>query len=785
MPPPDAEDSMIGRTFGAYTIVEQIGHGAMGVVYRGIHQELKEQRAIKLLPPAAFASPAARQQLRSEARVLARVQHPNVAILHDYITTPECDGIVMEMVSGERLDEVVRERGALPGAEVVRIGIQLADGLAAAHAEGVIHRDLKPGNLHLSAQGRLKILDFGLARRLTMESQSQLAVDTESHVVAGTGPYIAPEIWGGGTATPGSDLYSAGVVLYQLATGSVPFPDLALGAIAHAVTTLDAPAPHTRNPTISPALEAVILRCLERDPARRFASALELADALKAVDSGAAAPVWHGRRRPALIGTAVALAVVALVGMQIVKGCQHPVPVRRIVVLPFRNLTGDPSQEYLADGTAVDLTTELAEYPELQITSVGPAFRYKNTTKGVATIARELARDGVIEGTVQFTGDRAKVSARLFDANEKQIWHKKLTVDRAALPSVPNRLARGIVDAIGLTPVRETSSVDSVARVLYWQGRYEWNRRSETGIRRAIVLFDRAIARDSLFALAWSGLADAWSAAVFIGIERPAVAYPQAKHAVQRALELDPDLSEAYVSYGNIVQNFDWDWAAADTAYLRAIALDPENPVAHHWYANHCALSGDFDTALREIARARQLDPLSLPIAVGNGAFHYYARDYDGALEAYRDALAIDSTATVLQRALAADYLALDRDADATRAIVRWIDVQYAGTGVSRQIEAAYQAHGFPGVLRVLAAALEAKRRSGRYEPATHLGEVYALLGDRESALRWLETALAERDPELNRVRVDRIFDSLRGNPRFERILREVGFAHPGHRKSG
>ena len=775
---------MIGRTIGPYTIVEQIGHGAMGVVYRGIHQQLKEQRAIKLLPPAAFASQAARQQLRSEARALARVQHPNVAILHDYITTPDCDGIVMEMVSGERLDDVVRDRGALPEAEVVRIGIQLAEGLAAAHAEGVIHRDLKPGNLHLSAQGRIKILDFGLARRLTMDSQSQMPADTESQTVTGTGPYIAPEIWGGGTATPLSDLYSAGVVMYQLATGSVPFPDLTLGAIAHAVTSLDPPAPRTRNAAISPALEAVILQCLERDPARRFASAQELADALKAVDSGAPTRVSHRRRLPALVASLVTVAVVAVLGLQIAKGCQHPTPVRRIVVLPFRNLTGDPTLEYLADGTAIDLTSELAEYSELHVTSVGPAFRYKNTTKDVATIARELARDGVIEGTVQFNGDKARVSARLFAANEKQIWHKKLTVDRAALPSVPIRLARGIVDAVGLTPVRGTSSVDSVAHILYWQGRYEWNRRSETGIRRAIVLFDRAIARDSLFALAWSGLADAWSAAVFIGMERPADGYPRAKQAVRRSLELDPDLSEAYVSLGNIVQNFDWNWAAADTAYLRAIALDPDNPVAHHWYANHCALSGDFETALAEIARARQLDPLSLPIAVGNGAFRYYARDYNGALEAYRDALAIDSTATVLQRALAADYLALGRDADAARAIVRWMDVQYAGTGVSRQIDAAYRAHGFPGVLRVLVAALETKRRSGQYEPATHLGELYALLGDRESALRWLETALAERDPELNRLRVDRIFDSLRGNPRFERIVRAVGFEHPGHRKS-
>lgn len=775
----DAPDSRIGRTIGPYTIVEEIGRGAMGIVYRGTHQQLHEQRAIKLLPPAAFASPSARQQLRAEARALARVQHPNVAILHDYITTDEYDGIVMEMVAGARLDDLVRERGTLPEAEVVRIGIQLAEGLAAAHAEGVIHRDLKPGNLHLSTQGRLKILDFGLAVRLAGESVTHSPADTAFPVVAGTGPYIAPEIWMGGTATALSDLYSAGVVLYQLATGSVPFPDLALGAIAHAVTTLDPPAPRARNANLSPALEAVILRCLQRDPARRFASAEELAAALRELDSGVRTRPRFGRRAKIVAAGAIVLAVVLVIAGQFVRP-HHP-PVRRIVVLPFRNLTGDPALDYLADGTAVDLTSELAEYPELQITSVGPAFRYKNTTKNVAAIVQELQRDGVIEGTVQFNGDKAKVSARLFDANEKQIWHQKMTVERAALPSVPARLARGIVEAVGLTPVQGGSSVDSVARILYWQGRYEWNQRSEAGIQRSISLFGRAIRRDSLFALAWSGLADAWSAAVFSGMVRPHDGYPHARQAAQRAVDIDPDLSEAYVSLGNIVQNFDWNWAAADSAYLRAIDLNPDNPVAHHWYANHCALAGDFPTALAEIERARQLDPLSLPIAIGNGAFRYYARDYAGALTAYQDALALDSTSTLLQRAMAANYLGLKREADATIAIQRWLEVQYPGTGISTRVGNAYQARGFSGVMRVLIAALDAKRKSGRYEPATHLGELYAVLGEREAAIDWLEIALQERDPELNRIQVDRIFDPLRGDPRFQRIVRAVGFEHPGH----
>lgn len=775
----DTTDSMIGRTIGAYTILEEIGRGAMGVVYRGVHAELQKQCAIKLLPPQAFASAASRQRLREEARDMASVQHPNVAVVHDYIPTAEYDGIVMELVSGPRLDDIVRERGTLPEGEVVQIGIQLADGLAAAHAEGVVHRDLKPANLHLTSNGRLKILDFGLARRLADDPIQRTLPDDTVPVVVGTGPYIAPEIWSGGSATPSSDLYSAGVVLYQLATGTVPFPDLALGAIAHAVTTLDPPSPRTRNPAISPVLDAVIMRCLQRDPSRRFASAQALKEALEAMDFKPVRRIRFGRRLWAVVAGVVALAAIGVVAKKVTS--PPHTPVRKIVVLPFHNLTGDPSLEYLSDGTAIDLTTELAEYAQLQVTSVGPASRYRNTTKDVATIARELRRDGVIEGTIQFDGDKAKVSARLFDANEKQIWHQKLTVERVSLPSVPGLFAHGIAVAIGLTPEPSGSSVDSVARILYWQGRYEWNQRSEAGIRRSIGLYERAIAHDSLFALAWSGLADSWSAAVFIGMTRPTDGYPRAKRAALRALALNPNLSEAWVSLGNIVQNYDWNWAGADSAYLRAIALNPENPVAHHWYANHCALAGDFKTGITEIEHARQLDPLSLPIAVGNGAFRYYARDYQGALTAYGDALAIDSTSTVLQRALAADYLGLGREDDAAVAILRWLRVQYAGTGVARQMEMAYRAHGFTGLLRALIAALEAKRRSNGYEPATHLAELYAVLGNREQALHWLEIARVERDPDLNRLKVDRIYDPLRKDPRFERIERAVGFEHPGH----
>jgi serine/threonine-protein kinase len=788
---------MIGQTIGHYRILEEIGRGGMGVVYRARDENLRRDVALKLLPPSTLANLTSRQRTRREALALSRLTHPAVAVIHDRISTPDCDCIVMEFVAGETLDKTL-SRGPLPEPEALRLGIQLAQGLAAAHTAGVIHRDLKPGNLRITTDGRLKILDFGLAKQTAGSGDSTELDVTGSGAVVGTARYLAPELWLGKPASEASDLYAAGVILYEMGSGLHPFEDLALGGIARATVALDPPTPRQRNPALSAEFEQVILRCMNKDPARRISSAQELARTLEDLhtrhrrtvgDSPVPPKSAPASRRSVAIEGALLLvgAVIAVgVGLGWWSGLRRTPSIRSLAVLPLVNLSRDAREDYFADGMTDELISNLSESSSLLVISRTSAMSYKGTTKRLPLIAQELGVDAVVQGSVQLSGDRVRISVQLIDGREdRQLWSKHYNGDVRDALEIQNRVASSIAREIGLrlgdhsgTTRSGDTRVDPVAYQLYLQGRFQWNRRNPDGIRRAIGYFNSAIGRDSLYAPAYCGLADAWATAGISGFGQPTNAYPEAKRAALRALMLDPGLSEGYVSLGNIQQNFDWDWDAAARSYRRAIELNDNNAIAHHWYANHLALRGEFDRAMVEVRRAQDLDPLSLPINVGAGAFLYYARRYEDALVEYRRAMQIDSSSAMVNRALAASYIRLGRVDEAARAIQRWLESNYPGELPARAARS-YRQNGFPGLLRVLLGAFKAKREAGLYEPATHVAELYCLLGEREEALRWLAVALRERDTQLNRLKVDPIFDPLRGDPRFEELARRVGLGPP------
>lgn len=784
---------MIGQTIGHYRILEEIGRGGMGVVYRARDENLRRDVALKLLPPSTLANLASRQGTRREALALSRLNHPAVAVLHDFISTPECDCIVMEFINGEPLDKTL-SRGPLTEPEALRLGVQLAQGLAAAHLAGVIHRDIKPGNLRVTSDGRLKILDFGLARRTLESSQTADADSTGSSAVVGTARYVAPEVWRGEPASESADLYAVGVVLYEMATGRHPFDDLVSGGIPQATLTLDPPAPRSRNPAITEDFESIIIRCMEKSPAQRISSARDLARTLELLHArGQQAvgdpirPWWSASfsRRAVVMAGGLLLAAGAIatgIGQGWWKGAGRTPAIRSLAVLPLANLSGDAGQDYFAEGMTDELISNLAEYSSLRVISRTSAMHYKGTTKRLPVIAQELAVDGVVQGSVQLSGENVRISVQLIDGREdRQLWNKRYNGDRRDALEIQSRVARSIAREIGLrlgdgdgTKRAGDSRVDPVVYELYLQGRFHWNRRSADGIRRAFAYFGSAIRKDSLYALAHSGLADAWATAVISGMVPPTTAYPEAKRAALRALALDPGLSEGYVSLGNIQQNFEWNWDAAGRDYRRAIELNDNNAGAHHWYANHLALRGEFERAMVEVRRAQDLDPLSLPINVGAGAFLYYARRYEDALLEYRRAIQLDSSSAVLNRAMAASYVRLGREDEAARAIQRWLEGSYPGELPARAA-GSYRRAGFPGLLRVLVGAIKAKREAGFYEPATQLAELHSLLGEPEEAFRWLAVALREHDTQLNRLKVDPIFDPLRGDPRFEGLVRKIG----------
>ena len=786
-----SHDTMIGRRIEHYRILDEIGRGGMGVVYRARDEDLHCDVALKVVPTGVFSDLVSRRDTQREVLALARLNHPAVVVVHARISLPEFECIVMELVAGESVDRML-ERGALPEPQALRLGIDMADGLAAVHEAGVIHRDLKPANLRVRPDGRLKIVDFGLAKHTHPSSQALVGSESQTSNVPGTLHYVAPEMWNGAPASEASDLYAAGVVLYEMATGVRPFHALS-SDIAHATIHVTPPPPRQRNPAISADFERVILRCLEKDPTSRFRSARELVEALQAVQSKRGRPIptppgW------AITAAATVLLAAGLVALWIDAGgvrtrltrprVPAPPGIHSLAVLPFKNASEDPRHDYLAVAMSEGLISSLGDYPKLHVISNTTMRVYAPPAppKPLPQIGREIKAEGIVEGSVWISPARVRMAVRLFRASEdQQIWSAWFDGDRSDLFDLQSRVARAIAGEIGLHPGKGNEAVlparvDSAAYDEYLQGRFQWNRRSDEGVRMAIDHFQRAIDRDSSFALAYSGLADAWATGGIGGMIPPAAAAPLAKRAALKALALNPKLSEVYVSLGNIQQNFEWDWKGAERAYRKAIELKDNNAHAHHWYANHLALRGEDDRAMAEIQRAQELDPFSLPINVGAGAFHYYARRYADALVECHRVFDQDSTSADLNRVMAASYIQLGQEADAAQAIQRWLDYSYPRALALRAAEG-YRNEGLPGMLRVVLYAMEARRAAGHYVPATHIAELHSLLRDRERAFHWLKVAYEQNDTQLNRLKVDPIFDPLRGDPRFADLTVKVGLA--------
>ena len=778
---------MIGRIIGHFQVREKIGAGAMGEVYRAWDSRLRRPVALKVLPPATIANIVARKRLQREALALSRLNHPSVATIYDFVEEPDLDGLVMEFVSGESLDRVVSE-GPLDEGTLLGYAVQIADGLSAAHEAGVIHRDIKPGNIRITPQGRVKLLDFGLAQ-LVLRSASATATSSDSDpgAIAGTIAYIAPEVWGGAPATASSDLYSVGVVLYEMATGIRPFAGLTGTSLVQAVKELDPGSARTRNTLITPELDSVIARLMSKRPEDRFASArhlhhaLDILHATRRSDSIDRSGARGGMSMHLPVVPLALIALVTVVAIVWVLGRFLPPAVGRasvVAVLPFKDVSSDSASTYFADGVTYELTVTLAEYDTLQVIAPTSMTVYRDVDRPPSEIAKEVGADRMVGGSVERHKGHLRLFVQVIDgATNKILRSRKYNGNPDEILGLVDSIAGDL--AAWMVPGaagRESTAprVDPVAYDLFQRGRFHLDRRSADGIHQALAQFTRSIQRDSTFAPAWSGLADSWSAMGYSGLERPLAAFPQARRAALRALELDPHLADGYVSLGNVLQNHDWNWEGAANAYRKAISLNPNHAAAHHWYANNLALRGRFDEATAEIGRARLLDPNSLPVAVGAAAFLYFARRYDRALAALAVATEMDSTSGLVQRTRAAILDRLGHQDDAVRAVCRWLDSQQL-QAVSRGVAAANAAAGFNGALHVLIVALGQKRSSGQYEPATHLAELYARLGEREQAIRWLLIARQEQDTELNRLKVDPIFDPLRGDPRFAALVRQVG----------
>lgn len=784
-----------GELLGHYRILEQVGAGGMGHVYRAHDEHLDCDVAIKVLAPGAVNDEIARKRFHKEARALSRLSHPNIAVVHDFDSQRGLDFLVMEFISGISLSEKIAGRPLLEK-DLTALGIQLADGLWAAHERGVVHSDLKPGNLRVTADGRLKILDFGLAR-LRLSSGDTEATQTSSAIepLAGTLPYMAPEQLRGGVVDRRTDLYAAGCILYEMATGKRPFAGVERTVLADAILHLVPPPPAASNPTLSLELTRIIGKCLEKDADNRYQSARELAIDLRRLqfttDTLPQLSVEESKRSrwriPILLTLLVAFLLAIPVRMNVDGGHSHaltPANIRSLLVLPFTNLSRDSEQEYFAQGIAEALTTRLSQIEALRVLSSASAIRYKNTDKRLPQIAQEVKVDGVLVGSVEHSGKRVRINAQLIHGpTETQVWAASYDREMPDVLELESDVASAIVNELQVSmTLRQKELLTSAPKVnpeayeSYLRGRYEWNKRTEDGLQRGIKFFEKSLALDPKCALAYVGLADSYFALAYSAeVVRPRDAIPIAETAIQNALKIDSSLAEAHTTLGAIRFFYDLDWKAAGEEFRRAIALNPGYATAHHWYGLYLGWTGHSAEARSELLRAQELDPLSSIISTNLAATFALSHQFERAIEQLQRTIEFDSGFWLAYWDLGADELALGRYSEGITHLQKAVDSSGGSAGAVAMLGYAYGVAGQRQKAEQTLQQLRNIARNGYVSPA-QFAIVEFGLGRVDQAFVRLQEAYDERSGILVSLKTDPLFDRWRSDPRFVDLLRRLKF---------
>jgi eukaryotic-like serine/threonine-protein kinase len=621
-----ASDAFIGQTISHYRILEKLGGGGMGVVYKAEDTRLKRHVALKFLAEEISQDRYALERFQREAQAASALNHPNICTIYDVGEEHGQTFLVMEFLEGQTLKERLAGWPAKPE-EVAKMGMQAAIALEAAHAKGIVHCDIKPANLFVAGREQLKLMDFGLAQLLRSVSGDSLT-ETHSglHGVAGTLPYMAPEQLRGGPVDARTDIYALGVVLYEMATGQRPFRGELAPQLIDAILHQPALLPARLNPVIPGELEHILLKCLEKDPENRYQSAKELEVDLRRLGAPSttaairtATPARAPWRWPLVAGTAVALAAGIAIGLNAPGWLWHgsrPGRIESLAVLPLENLSGDPSQSYFADGMTEELITDLGQISSLRVISRTSVMHYKGTQRTIPEIARELHVDAVVEGSVERVGNQVRITAQLIEARvDRHLWAKKYERELRNALQLQDEVAQAIAREIQvkLTPQEQTRlassrTVNPEAYDDYLKGRYFYYQWTAETDRKAHEYFQQAINKDPNYAPAWALWADTLKALEL----PPQESAKQAREALQNALQLDDSLAEVHTAIAVAKFNYEWDWAGGARELRRSIELNPNYAEAHHCYSHYLMAQGRVEDSLRENQRALDSDPLSL-----------------------------------------------------------------------------------------------------------------------------------------------------------------------------
>lgn len=774
----------LGRVLGHYRIVEKIGEGGMGEVFLAHDEHLGHGVALKLL--SRNTDQHSRQLFRKEAHALSKLNHPNIVTVLDFDSQDEMDFLVMEYVPGQALDDKVRE-GVLPEKELINLGVQMAEGLAAAHTQGIVHRDLKPGNLRLTSDSRLKILDFGLARSTLNFSPVATTLSINGPAdCSGTLPYMAPEQVLGQAADARTDIYSAGAVLYELCTGRPPFEQRLMTALVDDIIHKQPLPPSRSRSGISPRLETIILKCLEKDLDRRYQSAKELAEDLrdlKKTNSNKTDSSWY-RFRYLLSTFAVCLISFIVLFMarrfDWLSDSSAHAQIRSLAVLPFANLSGDPQQEYMADGMTDFLITNLGQMKILdRVISRTSVISYKAERKPLKQIARQLNVDALVEGSVLRSENTIRVTVRLMNGSEdRQLWSHSYESQFSDLLKLQHELALAIATEVksssafqGKNRLQTARTVQPAAQEAYLRGRFLQFGTSEQ-LARAREYFHKAIEIDPTYASAYAGLADSYWSDIHLP---PHETMPKAKDYALKAISLDEALANAHTALATVHFYGDWDWTAAEREYQHALQLNPNDAEAHRLYSVFLTAMGRTSEALAQVSTAQQLDPLYTASTTA-GWDLYCARRYDQAKRYCQKSLELAPNDENSHACMSWAYLGAGQYQQAVDEAKKAWTLSGGEPVWAVLLGQAYAKNGnLAETRRILDDLL--KRSRTAYVPPTFIAALYAALEDTKMALQWIDRAYTERDLYLAEIKVNPGFDSLRPDQRFRNLEAQMGLS--------
>ncbi|MGH9947493.1 MAG: protein kinase domain-containing protein [Pyrinomonadaceae bacterium] len=805
-----------------YRIISKIGEGGMGEVYLAEDLNLRRKVAIKILPETVAIDENLRR-FEQEAFAVSALNHPNILTIYE---VGEADGmhfIVSEYVAGELLRDRIKN---LTINETLDISTQIAAALEAAHKSGIVHRDIKPENIMLREDGVVKVVDFGLAK---ITQQSPKDVDTEGETLAhvrtktgtvmGTASYMSPEQARGKDIDEKTDIWSLGVVIYEMLTRKTPFNGGTQFDVIASILRSDPQPVESHGEFIPPDLAHIVRKALRKDKDSRYQTMKSLLADLREVKDGivfseklerstapndgrktseertarfdASSQPLHPRgdvlpdhrRKRLTFGLIASVLVLSTLGaVYWYWNDASKTQISSIAVMPFENESGNADTEYLSDGMTETLISSLSQLPNLNVKARSSVFRYKGKETNTQTIGKELNVQAILNGRVVQRGEQLTLSLELVDVqNDKVLWTESYQRKQSDLVSLQSEIAKDVSSKLKTrlsgaeeAKVTKTETTNPRAYQLYLKGRFHFGKRTKEDLLRSIESYEQAISHDANFALAYVGVADSYSVMSGYGYAAPNDVFPKARAAAQRALQLDPDLAEAHAAYAMIAAEYDWNWAEAEREFKRSIEINPNVALSHYQYGGaYLTPMGRFDEAASEIKRALDLDPLSVPHVAYLGSVYVFARKNDLAVQQVREALSLEPDHPTAKWALAFAYNASGMYAEAistcetalradpgNQDCLQMVGYAYAKTGRRREAE---------DVIR----KFEELSRTGyviTYRPAV----IHALLGDKERAFAGLEKSFSARDWDIARINVDPFVDSLRDDPRFKNLLKRM-----------